>query len=352
MVRFEDAMMSGSVLLADGAMGTNLFAMGLAAGEAPERWNLDQPDHIRALHQSFVDAGSDLFLTNSFGGNRYRLALHGLETDVGRVNRKAAEIARSVADAANRKVWVAGSVGPTGELIEPLGKISFGEARNAFSEQIGGLVDGGIDVIWIETISAPEELRAALEAAAAFDVPVCATMSFDMDGRTMMGLTPGTFVTLAQEHGLDGFGANCGVGVSDLMGSVLAMAAASKTVMADTQAWSGRADASPLLIAKANCGLPRFVDGKIVYDGTPEVMATFAVLARAAGARIIGGCCGTTAVHVAAMRQALDDEAESKNLAVLAVNKALGAMSRGAQGLAEGRADRPRAKRSSKTRRR
>jgi len=163
-----------------------------------------------------------------------------------------------------------------------------------------------------------------------------------------MGLTPGTFVTLAQEHGLDGFGANCGVGVSDLMGSVLAMAAASKTVMANTQG----GNASPLLIAKANCGLPRFVDGKIVYDGTPEVMATFAVLARAAGAQIIGGCCGTTAVHVAAMRQALDDETESNNLAVLAVNKALGAMSRGAQGLAEGRADRPRAKRSSKTRRR
>ena len=113
MGRFEDVMMSGSVLLADGAMGTNLFAMGLAAGEAPERWNLDQPDHIQALHQSFVDAGSDLFLTNSFGGNRYRLALHGLETDVGQVNRKAAEIARSVADAANRKVWVEGSVAPT-----------------------------------------------------------------------------------------------------------------------------------------------------------------------------------------------------------------------------------------------
>ena len=352
MTRFDDAILSGSVLLADGAMGTNLFAIGLAAGEAPERWNLDQPEQVRALHQSFVDAGSDLFLTNSFGGNRYRLALHGLETDVGNVNRKAAEIAREVADAADRRVLVAGSLGPTGELIEPLGKISFEDARSAFSEQIAGLVDGGIDVIWIETISAPEELRAALEAAAAFDVPVCATMSFDMDGRTLMGLTPGTFATLAQEHGLDAYGANCGVGVSDLMGSVLAMAAAAKTVGADPKGRNGHNDNSPVLIAKANCGVPRFVDGNIVYDGSPEVMATFAVLARAAGARIIGGCCGTTAVHVAAMRQALDDESESNNLAVLAVNKALGAMSRGAQSLAEGRTDRPRAKRSSKTRRR
>jgi len=352
MAGFEEVMTSGAVLLADGAMGTNLFAAGLEAGEAPERWNLEHPDRIAALHQSFVNAGSDLFLTNSFGGNRYRLALHGLDADVAAVNRRAAEIGRQIADAADRKVWVAGSVGPTGELIEPLGKISFNDAREAFSEQIAGLVDGGIDVIWIETISAPEELRAALEAAEAFDVPVCATMSFDMDGRTMMGLTPATFVTLAQEHGLKAYGANCGVGVSDLMGSVLAMAATGRTSAAQVQHDDVVTGASAMLIAKANCGVPRFVADQIVYDGTPDVMATFAVLARAAGARIIGGCCGTTADHVAAMRQALDDDSESNNLAVLAVNKALGSMSRGAQGLAEGRSDRPRSNRSSKTRRR
>ena len=346
MSAFEKALSGNQVLLADGAMGTNLFGMGLPAGEAPERWNLEQPEKIEALHQSCVDAGSDLFLTNSFGGNRHRLALHGLEEDVVTVNRKAAEIARGVANAAGRDVIVAGSVGPTGELIEPLGKISFDDARDAFSEQIEGLVDGGIDVVWIETISAPEELRAALAAADQYAVPVVATMSFDMEGRTMMGLTPGAFTSLAEEHNLDGFGANCGVGVSDLMGSVLAM----------RSAINSRSDASrkamPAIVAKANCGIPRFENDQLIYDGTPKIMADFALLARAAGAQIIGGCCGTTPAHIAAMRAALDDNGESKSLAVLAVNKALGTMSAGAQSLAEGRADSAGSRRSSKSRRR
>ena len=324
MTGFDALLQEKKVLLADGATGTNLFAMGLQSGEAPERWTLDHPDKIQALHSSFVEAGSDLFLTNTFGGTRYRLALHGLDTDTKAVNLKAAQLAKQVAQSAGRPVIVAGSVGPTGELIEPLGKISFDDAKAAFSEQIEGLVEGGVDVIWIETISAPEELRAAVEAAQQFDLPVCATMSFDMSGRTMMGLTPAQLVTMADELELDGFGANCGVGVSDLMGSVLAMKA------------EPRAAQTPV-IAKANCGIPRFQDDKIVYDGTTDVMADFAVLARAAGASVIGGCCGTTAQHVRAMRDALDDPSNSGNLAVLAINKALGSMSEGAQALAEGK---------------
>ena len=317
---FEELLNEKGCLLADGATGTNLFAMGLESGEAPEAWLEEHPDRIQALHQSFVDAGSDLFLTNTFGGTKHRLKLHALDDQVTALNRKAAQLAREVADKAGRPVMVAGSVGPTGEILAPLGSLDKAEAVESFKEQMAGLVEGGVDLIWIETISAPDELEAAVEAARSFDVPVCATMSFDSAGRTMMGLTPRAFASLATDFNLDAFGANCGVGAADLMSSVLGF-------MSDNPAQP--------VIAKANCGIPSYEDGKIVYSGTVEQMAAYALLARAAGAKIIGGCCGTKAEHIAAMRQALDEN-EQPDFRVLAIELALGKMSEGARQIAIG----------------
>jgi methionine synthase I (cobalamin-dependent) len=283
---------SGRILLADGATGTNLFAMGLTSGDAPEAWNLEHPDRVRQLHQGFVDAGADIILTNTFGGNARRLMLHGLQERTREINRVAAGLARSVADAARRPVVVAGSVGPTGELFEPLGPLTEADALEVFTEQIAGLKEGGADVAWIETMSSLEEIRAAAMAAARVGLPYTFTASFDTAGRTMMGVTPAALVEFAQ--GLDprpvAIGANCGVGASDLVMSVLSM--------------SARAAGIPL-IAKANAGIPQFVGAHIHYSGTPELMARYAHLAADSGARIIGGCCGTSFAHLGAMRDAL-----------------------------------------------
>ena len=216
------------VLLADGATGTNLFAMGLASGEAPEIWNETDPDKIVALHQGFADAGADIILTNSFGGTRHRLKLHHAQDRVHELNKRAAEIARSVADKADRKVIVAGSVGPTGELLQPLGAMSYEEAVEAFVEQIEGLKAGGAEVAWIETMSAPDEIRAAAEAATRVGLPYTYTGSFDTAGRTMMGLAPKDIhgVVDGLSEAAVGVGANCGVGASDILASLLDMSAA------------------------------------------------------------------------------------------------------------------------------
>lgn len=283
---------SGKVLLADGATGTNLFAMGLGSGDAPELWNLEHPDRVSKLHQGFVDAGSDIILTNTFGANARRLVLHGLEHRVREINRVAAQLARAVADAAGRTVVVAGSVGPTGELFEPLGALTEAVAIEVFAEQIAGLAEGGADVAWIETMSSLEEIRAAALAAARVRLPYTFTASFDTAGRTMMGVTPAALVEFAQS--LDprplAIGANCGVGAPDLVLSVLGMTAR---------------EAGIPVIAKANAGIPRFVGTEVCYSGTPELMARYAQLAADAGARIVGGCCGTTFAHLAAMGSSL-----------------------------------------------
>jgi 5-methyltetrahydrofolate--homocysteine methyltransferase len=280
-------------LLADGATGTNLFAMGLEAGEAPELWNETEPGKVRALYEGAIGAGSDLFLTNSFGGNASRLALHDAEGRVRELNRAAAAIAREAADAAGRPVLVAGSMGPTGEIMAPLGSLTIEDAAEMFEEQARGLLEGGADVLWVETISAPDEFRAAAKGIARTGAPWCGTMSFDTAGRTMMGVTAAEMVGLVAEleHPPLAFGANCGVGASDLLRTVLGFRAA--------------APALPV-IAKGNAGIPKFVDGHIHYDGTPELMADYAVLARDCGATIIGGCCGTTPAHLVAMRAALE----------------------------------------------
>lgn len=289
-----DLLAEKGVLLADGATGTNLFAMGLEAGEAPEIWNEQHPERITKLHQDFVDAGADIILTNTFGGTRHRLKLHHAQDRVHSLNKTAAEIARAVADKAGRKVIVAGSVGPTGELLVPLGAMTYEDAVSAFAEQIEGLKAGGVDVAWIETMSSAEEIRAAAEAAVKVGLPYTYTGSFDTAGKTMMGLHPKDLHGVAKDVGEGPLatGANCGVGASDILSSLLDMT---------------EADPTATIIVKGNCGIPEYRGAEIYYSGTPPLMADYARLARDAGAKIIGGCCGTSCNHLAAMREALDN---------------------------------------------
>jgi len=309
-------------LLADGATGTMLFAMGLQSGDAPELWNTDEPEKIKKLYQGPVDAGSDLFLTNSFGGNASRLKLHDAQKRVRELNRVAAELGRDVADKANRPVVVAGSVGPTGEIFAPMGEMTHELAVEIFHEQADGLKEGGADVLWLETISAPEEYRAAAEAFKLADMPWCGTMSFDTAGRTMMGVTSADLVKLAEglENPPLGFGANCGTGAADLLRTLMGFEAHGATLP---------------LIAKGNAGIPKYVDGHICYDGTPELMADYAVLARDAGAKIIGGCCGTQPGHLSSMKEALETRPRGERPTLEQIVSAVGEFSSAGDGTGE-----------------
>ena len=306
-------------LLADGATGTNLFNMGLSSGEAPEFWNTEFPDRIRTLYASAVEAGSDLFLTNTFGGNASRLKLHEAQGRVRELNRIGAEIGREVADKAGRKVLVAGSMGPTGEIFAPMGTLTHEAAVEMFHEQAEGLKEGGADVLWVETISAPEEYRAAAEGCHLAGMPFVGTMSFDTAGRTMMGVTSVDFVKLVGKlaHPPVAFGANCGTGASDLMRTILGFAAQGPELP---------------IVAKGNAGIPKYVDGAIKYDGTPSLMADYAVLARDAGATIIGGCCGTMPEHLRAMREALDTRPPGERPTLEQIAAALGPFSSASDG--------------------
>jgi len=302
-------------ILADGATGTNLFNMGLASGDAPEFWNVDEQDKIRTLYRGPVEAGSDLFLTNTFGGNASRLKLHDAQHRVHELNKAGAELGREIADKSGRRVIVAGSVGPTGDIMVPLGTLTYANAVEMFHEQAEGLKAGGADVLWVETMSAPEEYRAAGEAAALAGIPWCGTMSFDTAGRTMMGLTSAAMVEMIDAMKSKkplAFGANCGVGASDMLRTVLGFAATG------TEA---------VLIAKGNAGIPKYHEGHIHYDGTPKLMADYAVLARDCGARIIGGCCGTTPEHLRHMREALDSRAPGPRPTLEQITAALGGFS-------------------------
>ena len=309
-------------LMADGATGTNLFNMGLSSGEPPEMWNTDKPDNIRQLYRGAVESGSDIFLTNTFGGNASRLKLHGAEGRVRELNRIGAALGREIADAAGRPVVVAGSVGPTGEIMAPMGTLTHALAVEMFHEQAEGLKEGGADVLWVETISAPEEFRAAAEAAALAGMPWCGTMSFDTAGRTMMGVTSADLATLVEKlpNPPLAFGANCGVGASDLMRTVLGFFA--------------QGTERPV-IAKGNAGIPKYKDGAIVYDGTPELMAEYAVLARDAGVRIIGGCCGTMPEHLRAMRAALESRPKGPRPTLEDISAHLGGFSSASDGTGE-----------------
>lgn len=296
MTDLHDLLSERDWLLADGATGTNLFDMGLVSGDAPELWNADAPEKIRALHRSFVEAGADIILTNTFGCNARRLTLHSASDRVIELNQRAAELAREEAERADRPIVIAGSVGPTGDLLAPLGPLTAGDAEDVFAEQIEGLKAGGADTIWIETMSAAEEMMAAARAATAAQMPFTLTASFDTAGRTMMGLTPDAFADAMSDAGAGAappaaIGANCGVGASDTLVAIRAL---------------GAHGAGIPVISKANAGVPEIRGEHVHYSGSPELMARYACLARDAGARIIGGCCGTTPVHLAAMRSALE----------------------------------------------
>ena len=313
MASLENLLATNRVLLADGATGTNLFAAGLTAGDPPDLWNIDNPEAITGLYRSFVDAGADVILTNTFGANAPRLKLHKAEDRVFEINKAGAELARAVADAAGRPVVVAGSMGPTGELFVPLGEMTAEAAVAAFAEQARGLKAGGADVCWIETMSAGEEMRAAAEGAIAAGMPYTVTASFDTAGRTMMGLSPAdlprVFADLPQAP--LAMGANCGVGAADLLYALVQMTEASPGIA---------------FIAKSNCGIPQVLGEHVHYSGTPDLMADYARLAVDSGARTVGGCCGTTPAHLKAMRAALDQHAPGSRPDRAAIESRVGPM--------------------------
>ena len=309
-------------LLADGATGTNLFNLGLQAGDPPEFWNTDEPDKIRALYQGSVSAGSDIFLTNSFGGNASRLKLHNAQARAYELSKVAAELGREVADKAWRQVLVAGSIGPTGEIMGAAGTLSHEAAVEMFHETAQGLMDGGADVLWVETISAPEEYAAAAEAIHNINAPWVGTMSFDTAGRTMMGMTSEGMAEMVagMEFGPVAFGANCGVGASDLLRTI--------------HGFADKVDRP--IVAKGNAGIPKYVEGHIHYDGTPEVMAQYALLARDVGASVIGGCCGTMPEHLRAMREALDSQPKGEKPTLDEITTAMGEFSSTSDGTGDG----------------
>ncbi|MEM9333022.1 MAG: betaine--homocysteine S-methyltransferase, partial [Pseudomonadota bacterium] len=272
------------------------------AGGAPELWNDESPEKIIKLYQNFVDAGSDIILTNTFGGTRHRLKLHNAQDRVHELNRKAAELARDVVSKVDKKVIVAGSVGPTGELLAPLGSLTYEQCVEAFVEQMQGLKDGGVDVFWVETMSAPEEINAAAEAAGKVGLEYVVTASFDTAGRTMMGLLPQDMHNVVEQDTRPlAIGANCGVGASDLLSSVLDIT---------------NANPNAIVIAKANCGIPQIKGDVVEYTGTPELMHKYTKMAIDAGAKIIGGCCGTTCTHLSHMRTAIDTHQKAQRPAI------------------------------------
>jgi len=280
------------LILADGGMGTMLMELGLQFGASPELWNVEYPDRVGEVHRGYLQAGSRIILTNTFGCNRLRLGLHGLQDRVVELNRAAAGLVRKEVEAAGGRALVAGDIGPSGGILAPLGELEPAQAVEAFAEQAGGLIDGRVDVIWIETLSSLEEMRAAVDGArrASKDIPIIATMTFDTRGRTMMGVTPEQAVRELSAWGLAALGANCGNGPDEIVTVIQKMRAAAPQTT---------------LVAKANAGVPKLENGRAVYGAGPEEMAAYATAVADSGARIIGACCGSTPRHLEAMAGAL-----------------------------------------------
>jgi len=288
---FSTLLQSGKPILLDGAIGTMLMDAGLESGISPEEWNVLHPDKIRKIHQEYIQAGSQIILTNSFGGSSIRLDTHGLADRVFELNEAAAKNAREEADASSRTVFVAGSIGPTGQLLEPLGTLSFEDAQHSFADQAAGLAEGGVDLFWIETMSDLEEVKAAIEGIRSIsELPIAVTMSFDTHGRTMMGVTPQNALKEIGQLDIQLFGANCGTGSDELIKVINVLKAENPALP---------------IIAKANAGIPEVVGADIVYSGSPEVMADYAIEVWKAGANLIGGCCGSTPAHIKAMAETL-----------------------------------------------
>jgi 5-methyltetrahydrofolate--homocysteine methyltransferase len=281
----------GEIIVGDGAMGTMLQAAGHTNGSSPELWNVEMADVVRGIYRQYVEAGAQVIETNTFGGNAARLKLHDLSDRVYELNRAGAALAVESAHGAG--VLVAGSIGPTGELIEPVGPLSMAEAQALFAEQIEGLVAGGVDLVLIETMSHINEVKAAVDAARQVkpDLLVAVTMSFDTNYHTMMGVSPREAVETIASWGVRIIGANCGNGPAEIEGVMTQMAQYRPEGV--------------YLLAQSNAGMPRYDAGKIRYDGTPEVMADNALRLRNLGINWIGACCGSTPAHIAAMHDAL-----------------------------------------------
>ncbi|MEZ4519033.1 MAG: betaine--homocysteine S-methyltransferase [Chloroflexota bacterium] len=304
MTKLDELLSSESTVVLDGAMGTMLMAAGLASGASPEEWNVSHPDQIRAIHRHYINAGSHIILTNSFGGTRFRLQLHNLQDRVYELNKAAAANARVEADAASRMVLVGGSIGPTGELLYPMGNVRYEDATSAFAEQARGLVDGGVDLLWIETMSDLEEVHAAVEGARSVtDLPICASMSFDTNGRTMMGVTAVQAVQTLSQWDLAAIGANCGNGIEEIERVIFEMHEAAPDVR---------------LIAKANAGIPRWRNSELVYNATPSMMGNYAQRVHALGASLVGGCCGNTPDHIRSIAEAINVPLSAEEEAALA----------------------------------
>ncbi|MFW5859875.1 MAG: homocysteine S-methyltransferase family protein [Planctomycetota bacterium] len=291
MGQLRERLATGRVLVADGAWGTMLHDKGMGPTDCPEEWNVSHPDAVRAVAADYAAAGADLVLTNSFGGSRPKLTKMGLAEQVVAFNAAAAANSLARADAA----IVGASIGPTGEFMEPLGTISANEMEAIFAEQIGALVGAGVRVVCVETMSALEEACCAVRAARAIDadIDVSASMTFEHSPtgyHTMMGVTPEQAVIALREAGADVVGSNCGNGID-------AMIPIAQQMRAVTDA--------PLLF-NANAGMPEIVEGKTVFRMGPEAMAARVESLVAAGATIVGGCCGTTPAHIAAIRAAVD----------------------------------------------
>jgi methionine synthase I (cobalamin-dependent) len=289
MPSFLELLAERLVLLADGATGTNYQNMGIEPGVAPEEWVVDEPDKVQELHRRFVAAGSDLVLTCSFGGSSLRLADEALHGRAVEVNRRAAELAR---EAVGDDVLVAGSLGPTGHLTEPLGPLTHELAVATFAEQAKSLADGGVDLLVLETFFSLDEGLWAVEGIkSASDLPLVVSYSFDQGTKTMMGLTPTQVVEAFAPLGIAAIGANCGKSLADTDVIVEELVAA--------------ADGLPLWV-KPNAGVPRMVGDAVIYDAGPDDLAQHIRGYVDRGARIVGGCCGSTPEHIAAIARALD----------------------------------------------
>jgi len=288
-----ETLASGRVLLCDGAMGTMLQGRGLQAGECPEQWNLTHPDVIGDVARLYIEAGSDIVETNSFGGTTIKLDNYGLAEQVGEINQRAAELARQVAGADR---YVFGSMGPTGALMEPYGDMCESDIRAMYREQIEGLVAGGVDGLYIETVLAIEEAKAALGAVKeSCDLPVIVTFTFDKTSkgeyRTMMGVSPSQVAAELVPLGADIIGSNCGRGIEDMINI----------------AEQFRQETDCYLMVQPNAGLPEVDEqGNTVFRATPQSMSEQLTVLLDAGVNIVGGCCGTTPDHIRAFREVLD----------------------------------------------
>ncbi len=279
------------VILGDGAMGTMLQSLGLEQGECPELWNITQPEKVQSVQRGYIEAGSMVIETNTFGGTRFRLAMHGLEDQVSALNKAGVEIAKEMADT---KALVAGSVGPSGELLFPLGTLSYEEVRDGFTEQAQAMIEGGVDLFIVETMSDLQEIKAAIEgirAVSGDERPIITTMTFETRGHTMMGVSPEQALTELYAASSRYIGANCGNGPEETGAAIKAMAP--------------HRPEDVVLVVQSNAGLPHWQNGDIIYDGTPDIMAKHAVAMYEAGARYIGACCGSTPAHIRAMATAL-----------------------------------------------